>query len=785
MTLMRSLNLLAMIVSVSSTIAEQKAIRSQELNPLPVELALRSREFAELVPLSVSPDGHWLAYTVADRRNASAMNVKSGDQTVASRLWSGTDIWILNVLTGEEKSITEGRGSNWLPVWSPDGRWVAFLSDSDKGGQPQLWTWNASSGEIKRVSPANLQTNQIEWLPDSKRVVVTAVPTNHTSDENPGDMRSRENRSSPDLTSINGSSVSLYRGRGAEGETDLVSDPWDLNEHLRDLITVNIATGEETVLVAYRKVSWYRVSPDGLRIAYTIPQRFERPDSQQILFDLAIVAVGNAQERIIARNIRLDLGGDAFSWSPTSLQLSLHAGGMDERNFDCFVLNLANGSMRDITMFPPSAAPRLQSSTPLWDTDRWIYFLREGRLWKADQFAGKPMEAGHVPGRKITQLISSTANSLWKVDQGNSTIVVTHDDSMKGDGFYKVDLRNGSSTSLLEKGQCYTCVNSPHMFPVTADGSRVLYFAEDAQHAPEIWISDATFDEPLRVTKLSREFDKYKMGTTKLLSWRSDDGEPLQGALLLPANYQEDARYPLVVWVYGGGVLSDDLDHFGLASPGPFNLQLLGTRGYAVLLPDAPLHLGTPMLDIGKTVLPGVDKAIESGIADPNRLAVIGHSFGGYSVLSLIVQSTRFRAAIEIDGLGNLLDLYGEMDQEGNSYGIPLLERGQGLMGGTPWQFRDRYIENSPVFYFDRVQTPLLIVHGSMDSVVSPFLADEIFVELRRLGKEVEYAKYANEGHSPLYWRYPDQADFCNRMISWLDEHLKKSQRSSGTVPTK
>ncbi|MGC2370731.1 MAG: prolyl oligopeptidase family serine peptidase, partial [Candidatus Sulfotelmatobacter sp.] len=99
----------------------------------------------------------------------------------------------------------------------------------------------------------------------------------------------------------------------------------------------------------------------------------------------------------------------------------------------------------------------------------------------------------------------------------------------------------------------------------------------------------------------------------------------------------------------------------------------------------------------------------------------------------------------------------------------------QGLMGGTPWEFRDRYIENSPIFYFDRVDTPLLIIHGSSDDAVESFLGDEVFVALRRLGKQVEYAKYAGEGHDPAAWRYSNQVDFSNRIIDWFDKWLRRA----------
>jgi dipeptidyl aminopeptidase/acylaminoacyl peptidase len=180
------------------------------------------------------------------------------------------------------------------------------------------------------------------------------------------------------------------------------------------------------------------------------------------------------------------------------------------------------------------------------------------------------------------------------------------------------------------------------------------------------------------------------------------------------------------------------------------------------------------MLDLVKTVLPGVNKAIEMGVADPARLGIMGHSHGGYNTLSLIADTKRFKAAIVVDGLGDLVSGYGEMDRAGAAFGISVAEQGQEKMGGTPWQFRDRYIENSPFFYLDRVDTPVLIVQGVEDTVVPPFLSDEVFVALRRLGKEVDYAKYDGEGHSPAYWSYVNQLDFCNRVIAWMDTHLKE-----------
>jgi dipeptidyl aminopeptidase/acylaminoacyl peptidase len=173
--------------------------------------------------------------------------------------------------------------------------------------------------------------------------------------------------------------------------------------------------------------------------------------------------------------------------------------------------------------------------------------------------------------------------------------------------------------------------------------------------------------------------------------------------------------------------------------------------------------------------VPGVDKVIEMGIADPEALGVMGHSFGGYSTIAVITETTRFQAAMMSAGLANMFAGYGEMREDGTAYGLAVIEHGQFQVKGTPWEKPELYLENSPVFRFDRVETPLLITHGAADSAVNVSLADEVFVGLRRLGKEVEYARYTGEEHHQAQWRYPNQVDYWNRTIAWFDRFLKKA----------
>jgi dipeptidyl aminopeptidase/acylaminoacyl peptidase len=142
-----------------------------------------------------------------------------------------------------------------------------------------------------------------------------------------------------------------------------------------------------------------------------------------------------------------------------------------------------------------------------------------------------------------------------------------------------------------------------------------------------------------------------------------------RGALLLPAGYVDGKRYPLVVRVYGGSNLSRAVNRYGLQA-GIDNQQLLATRGYAVLLPDTPLGVGTPLADLAATVMPGVDAAVAAGIADPERLAITVHSYGGYSVLAILTQTTRFKAAVSSGGFSNLFSHYGDLRDDGSAYAV-------------------------------------------------------------------------------------------------------------------
>jgi dipeptidyl aminopeptidase/acylaminoacyl peptidase len=208
---------------------------------------------------------------------------------------------------------------------------------------------------------------------------------------------------------------------------------------------------------------------------------------------------------------------------------------------------------------------------------------------------------------------------------------------------------------------------------------------------------------------------------------------------------------------------------------------LLASRGYAVLFPSMPLAprgaKSDPMIDIPKGVMPAIDRAIEVGIADSDRVGVMGASYGGYATYALVTNTRRFKAAVSWAGLTNLVSLYGIIPanyRAGPDAHVPLAapeqaESGQERMGAPPWDDLWRYLKNSPIYYVDRIETPILMIHGDVDIV--PIEQDEeLFTSLFRLRKRARLVRYWGEWHaieSPANIR-----DMWTRVFDWFDHYL-------------
>ncbi|MGI8912802.1 MAG: alpha/beta hydrolase family protein [Chloroflexota bacterium] len=353
---------------------------------------------------------------------------------------------------------------------------------------------------------------------------------------------------------------------------------------------------------------------------------------------------------------------------------------------------------------------------------------------------------------------------FWRTGAGKLLYLVQQPES-KELGLARVDADSGEGEVLvtLPKSQ------ANYVFGMEVSTAETLYvLLEASDHPAELWRIQA--GEAARLLTLNPDLEGLALGQSRLIEYQALDGRPLRAALLLPPGFREGERVPLLVEVYGGSMGSDLVHRFG-GGQAVVHPQLLAAAGYALLLPDMPMAPRDPLRQLPGLVLPAVSKVVELGIADPERVGVLGNSYGGYCTLGLLVQTGRFRAAVANAGFYDLVGAYTALRDNGNAAWLGWAESGQGRMGGTLWEKRDAYIENSPLFYLDRVTTPLLLTCGTED-IVPKAQPEAVFAGLRRLGKPVVLAEYEREDHWPGMWSDAAYRDLWERVVRWFGEHL-------------
>ncbi|RYE65284.1 MAG: hypothetical protein EOO81_12905, partial [Oxalobacteraceae bacterium] len=308
---------------------------------------------------------------------------------------------------------------------------------------------------------------------------------------------------------------------------------------------------------------------------------------------------------------------------------------------------------------------------PLWTADGARLYLTGAnkRVWRVDASAGTGSQlAGDYPDTSIV-LAKSGSEQVASGPTGSAIYVSFAKPDESRNGLAKLDSESGKVLITLESEQVYGSIfSAPAM---TADGQSIMFEAQSAHQGDDLWVTGQALTAAKRVSAINPQLDQYRFGRSQRVAYTSLDGKPLHGGVLLPSDYVSGKRYPLMLWVYASNSdTSKSVNRFGLVGMDAFNMQMLATRGYVVMFPEIPTNKGTPVKDLLNAVNPAIDRLVEMGIADPDRVAVMGNSNGGYSTLALITHSNRFKAAVMNSGFGDLGAFYGTM---GGAW-IPWLE---------------------------------------------------------------------------------------------------------------
>ena len=241
--------------------------------------------------------------------------------------------------------------------------------------------------------------------------------------------------------------------------------------------------------------------------------------------------------------------------------------------------------------------------------------------------------------------------------------------------------------------------------------------------------------------------------------------------LVKPENFDPNKKYPMLVNFYEKS--SDRLNRYPRPYPGrsTINYSFYASRGYLIFNPDIPYRTGYPGESCLNAVLPGITSLIDKGFVDKKNIGVQGHSWGGYQVAYLLTKTDIFKCAESGAPVVNMFSAYGGIRWGTGMSRMFQYERTQSRIGGTIWEYPLRYLENSPLFFLDKVNTPVLIMHNDKDSAVPWYQGIEYFVGLRRLGKPAWMLNYNDEPHWPA--KLQNRKDFQKRMAQFFDHYLK------------
>lgn len=289
----------------------------------------------------------------------------------------------------------------------------------------------------------------------------------------------------------------------------------------------------------------------------------------------------------------------------------------------------------------------------------------------------------------------------------------------------------------------------------------------------------ATRDRGLVVASANRRLHGVDAAVPRKLTYNLPDGRGVTSWLYLPAQHAEGPRIPMVVVPYPERTFgAEPPAHFG---PGGAlfytSVQLMTAHGLAVLEPGMPASPDVPSRSAAYAdmVGAGVDAAVATGAVDPDRVALWGHSFGGYAVAMIAAQTDRYKAVVASAGVYDLAAIAGEFgpderlapeDMLGVGYRFAAMETGQGRLGVPPWRNPGRYTDNSPVYLAGRIRTPMLLIGADRDPAYIQ-QSEALFSVLARQGKDAELVTYWGEGHvvgSPANVR-----DLYARVLTWLD----------------
>src|SRR5688500_5747314 len=723
-------------------VAALTAPAAQSLNPITAEDILNVRTANVL---DFSDDGRRVA--IGARRlydNAETNHRRYGDPTYFAP--SMVELLVIDTTTGGADRVGRGLMNVRQAAFTGNGSRLAVLTAAETpAGLPttSLWVYDMDRKtlvEVPRQAGAEVAANsELAWTPDGSKLFVAL--------RNPEDDKTAQ---AAFRTLVTGPIVVQ------SSKPFLDWDAMSRSNRRRALAEIDPATGAATVVVPPATMTNYQLSRDGSFVTWL------EDNTEKTNYD--VIFVTHNAVRTLSRGGEAKTVLDAKTlktitprWSDDQRTLAYADKG------EVFVQRIDEAKPRSITPKPqkdPAALPPAAGDEP--ESFSVVSFSRDGskllitskRGWYVASVADGSRDKVLTLDEKNEEKNPKLTAVDW-TPSGDAILVQYGEPDRWDRGISRLDLKTKTLTQLARDNGVY------QGFRMSRDGRTLVFQKSDGTRPADLYAADAGFTNVRKLTDLNPWIAARALPASELVSYRDADGKVLYGVLRYPVGYEKGRRYPTVFEIYETFF---DNGFNGRAA-------LLAGHGYAVFHPSVNLVVGRPGESWAKGVTAAANKLIDMGVADADRLGVHGTSYGGYATVLLVTETDRFQAAINVSGKVNMVSFYTDSERLGvrNTHAP---EKSQDRIGGTLWEFPERYIEHSAIFRLDRVKTPLLTISGDQDPNVPANQSRELYYALRRLGKEVEWVRYVNGGHRPPN-SVAQSIDFEQRIVAWYDKYLK------------
>ncbi|MEM1337772.1 MAG: prolyl oligopeptidase family serine peptidase [Bacteroidota bacterium] len=403
--------------------------------------------------------------------------------------------------------------------------------------------------------------------------------------------------------------------------------------------------------------------------------------------------------------------------------------------------------------------------------DEFLLIYDRYDIWKIQPDSGEKEKLTNGRGAKMVYRYLHLDEEEKAIDLSQPILLSTFNETTKDGGYAEYNPKTKRVVSLVSGAYSYSLPKK------AKDKDKLIFTRQSFQEFPDLQLTDQSFKKPLKLSNANPQQQEYNWGSIELLDWISLDGKKLQGMLVKPENFDPNTKYPLLVNFYEKSSDRIHRHRHPRAERSSLNYSFYTSRGYVIFNPDVEYRVGYPGESAYNCVIPGVTSLIEKGFIDRDNIGVQGHSWGGYQIAYLVTKTDIFKAAESGAPVPNMISAYGGIRWWTGLSRQFQYEHTQSRIGGTPWEYPSRYIENSPIFNIDKINTPLLIMHNDADGHVPWYQGIEFFVSLRRLGKPSWFLNYNGEPHWPL--KLQNRKDFNIRMAQYFDHYLKGKGKPS------